>query len=144
DLRSGRGSPLELKDVQPGTESVAARLRLAQGLTPPGNSILKDRLTAESRVVRWENEGLKLEGILTTPPEAVARPPYALVVYPHGGPHSRSALGFDFTVQTFAAGGYAVFQPNFRGSSGYGQKFIDADRGDFGGGDMRDILTGVD
>ena len=37
-----------------------------------------------------------------------------------------------------------MFQPNFRGSSGYGQKFIDADRGDFGGGDMRDILSGVD
>src|SRR5439155_20099386 len=35
-------------------------------------------------------------------------------------------------------------QPNFRGSSGYGQKFIDANRGDFGGGDMRDILTGID
>ena len=47
-------------------------------------------------------------------------------------------------MQIFAAQGYAVFQPNFRGSEGYGQKFIDADRFDFGGGDMRDILTGID
>jgi dipeptidyl aminopeptidase/acylaminoacyl peptidase len=53
-------------------------------------------------------------------------------------------MGFDFTVQIFAANGFAVLQPNFRGSSGYGQKFTDADRNDFGGGDMRDILTGVD
>ena len=66
------------------------------------------------------------------------------MVYPHGGPHSRTTHGFDFTVQIFAANGYAVFQPNFRGSAGYGQKFIDADRFDFGGGDMRDILTGID
>src|SRR5262249_6273756 len=86
----------------------------------------------------------KLEGILTTPPEGVAKAPYFLVVHPHGGPHSRSAMGFDFTVQLFAAEGYAVFQPNFRGSSGYGQKFIDADRTDLGGGDMKDILSGID
>jgi dipeptidyl aminopeptidase/acylaminoacyl peptidase len=52
-------------------------------------------------------------------------------------------VGFDFGA-LFAANGYAVFQPNFRGSSGYGQKFIDADRADFGNGDMNDILTGVD
>jgi dipeptidyl aminopeptidase/acylaminoacyl peptidase len=44
----------------------------------------------------------------------------------------------------FAAQGYAVFQPNFRGSAGYGQAFLDADRGDLGGGDMRDIVTGID
>ena len=47
-------------------------------------------------------------------------------------------------MQLFAASGYAVFQPNFRGSEGYGQPFIDADRSDFGGGDMRDVLSGID
>jgi dipeptidyl aminopeptidase/acylaminoacyl peptidase len=47
-------------------------------------------------------------------------------------------------VQLFAASGYAVFQPNFRGSTGYGRAFLDADRFDLGGGDMRDILTGID
>jgi dipeptidyl aminopeptidase/acylaminoacyl peptidase len=67
-----------------------------------------------------------------------------MILFPHGGPHSRSVVGFDFTVQAFAASGYAVFQPNFRGSAGYGQKWIDADRGDLGGGDMRDILSGIE
>jgi dipeptidyl aminopeptidase/acylaminoacyl peptidase len=86
-----------------------------------------------------------LEGILTLPPaETNAKAPHKLVVFPHGGPHSRATVGFDFTVQVLAATGYAVFQPNFRGSSGYGQKFIDADRFDLGGGDMTDIVTGVD
>src|SRR5204862_1717304 len=98
-----------------------------------------------SRVITWDNgEGMTIEGVLTTPPDGVAKPPYKLLLHPHGGPHSRTALGFDFTVQLFAAHGFAVFQPNFRGSSGYGQKFIDADRGDLGGGDMRDILSGID
>jgi dipeptidyl aminopeptidase/acylaminoacyl peptidase len=47
-------------------------------------------------------------------------------------------------VQVFAAHGYAVFQPNFRGSAGHGAAFLAADRNDLGGGDMRDILTGID
>jgi dipeptidyl aminopeptidase/acylaminoacyl peptidase len=120
------------------------RLRRRRQLTPPANPALRDRTLAEARVVRWEVEGRTIEGLLTVPPGSVARPPYPLIVYPHGGPHSRSAEGFDFAVQLFAAHGYAVLQPNFRGSTGYGQDFIDADRGDFGGGDMRDILAGVD
>jgi dipeptidyl aminopeptidase/acylaminoacyl peptidase len=101
-------------------------------------------LSANASVVPWKNGDLEAEGILTVPPEEVAKPPYKLIVYPHGGPHGRSTVGFDFTVQLFAAHGYAVFQPNFRGSSGYGKKFLDADRLDLGGGDMRDILTGID
>jgi dipeptidyl aminopeptidase/acylaminoacyl peptidase len=112
----------------------------------PGNVFLEHVTLAEQKVDTWKsNDGMAIEGIITIPPaESGAKPPYKLLVYPHGGPHSRSALGFDFTVQIFAANGYAVFQPNFRGSSGYGQKFIDADRGDFGFGDMNDILSGVD
>jgi dipeptidyl aminopeptidase/acylaminoacyl peptidase len=112
---------------------------------PPINDFLKERLLGEARVVTWDNgDGQKVEGILTLPPEGVAKPPYKMILFPHGGPHSRSVQGFDFTVQIFAANGYAVFQPNYRGSAGYGQKWIDADRGDFGGGDMRDILSGID
>src|SRR5204862_7387614 len=95
-------------------------------------------------VVSWKNEGLKLEGILTLPRPEIAKAPYKTLVFPHGGPHSRSVRGFSFVAQVFAAQGYLVFEPNFRGSAGYGQAFIDADRFDFGGGDMRDILSGVD
>jgi dipeptidyl aminopeptidase/acylaminoacyl peptidase len=99
---------------------------------------------SKSEVVRWEVDGRTIEGVLTVPPESVARPPYALIVEPHGGPHSRTGRGSGFNAQIFAASGYAVLAPNFRGSAGYGQAFIDADRGDFGGGDMRDILSGID
>jgi dipeptidyl aminopeptidase/acylaminoacyl peptidase len=111
---------------------------------PSGNRFLGKHLIAPSKVISWKSDEFTIEGILTTPPPEVAMPPYKVVLYPHGGPHSRTALGFDFTVQVLAAHGYAVLQPNFRGSSGYGQKFIEADRFDFGGGDMRDCLAGLD
>ena len=135
EVRTGKGSALP----------PAGRLARRQELVPAANPFLRERRLGEARVVTWDNgEGMRIEGLLTVPPAGVAKPPYKLLLYPHGGPHSRSAQGFDFTVQAFAAHGYAVFQPNFRGSSGYGQPFVDADRADFGGGDLRDILTGID
>lgn len=108
------------------------------------NEVLDKRMWNSGNTVVWKSDDFEITGIVTTPPADVARPPYKLIVYPHGGPHSRANPGFDFTVQLFAAHGYAVFQPNFRGSTGYGKKFLDADRLDLGGGDMRDILTGID
>jgi dipeptidyl aminopeptidase/acylaminoacyl peptidase len=122
---------------------VLKRLSHRDRLTPE-NSVLQGRFEASQTLIQWKCDEFDIVGILTTPPEQVAKPPYKLIVYPHGGPHSHSTLGFDFTVQLFAAQGYAVFQPNFRGSVGYSKKFLDADRLDLGGGDMRDILTGID
>lgn len=147
DLATGKGEAVPRGATkEPTPNSTAGRAALRAKFTPPGNLFLKDVALGTQKAVTWKSaDGLEIEGILTTPPaEAGAKAPYKLVVHPHGGPHSRSTIGFDFTVQLFAANGYAVFQPNFRGSSGYNQTFIDADRNDFGGGDMRDILSGVD
>ncbi len=142
-LDTGQGVPLA--DVANDASEGAKRFAHRAELTPAGNRFLDDRLQAETRLVSWDNgEGMEIEGLVTVPPAEVAQAPYPLVLAPHGGPHGRSARGFDFTVQLLAAHGYAVFQPNFRGSQGYGQKFVDADRSDFGGGDMRDILSGID
>jgi len=117
---------------------------LQKRLAPPANIILDERFKAEERALRWKNDEWELEGLLTLPPKEVAQPPYPLIVFPHGGPHGRTAKGFSFTTHCFAHAGYAVFQPNFRGSTGSGRKFLDADNGDLGGGDMRDILAGID
>lgn len=112
---------------------------------PPPNPMLTGVTLGKQSVISWKStDGLEIEGVLTLPASSSVKPPHKLIVYPHGGPHSKSRPGFDFTVQTFAARGYAVFQPNFRGSAGYGLKFLDADRNDLGGADMQDILTGVD
>lgn len=147
DLASARGRSLilpKLGDTPADAKGFLKRLALQRHLLPAGNTFLKDRLLGEQSTITWKNEGFTIEGVLTVPSAEVAKPPYKLFLYPHGGPHSRSTRGFDFTVQVFAAQGYAVLQPNFRGSSGYGQKFIDADRNDLGGGDFRDCMSGID
>lgn len=95
--------------------------------------------------MKWtSSDGIEIDGIVTLPPPSIAKPPFKLLLMPHGGPHHRASSGGGFDTQIFAMHGYAVFQPNFRGSTGYGLKFLDADRYDFGGGDMRDILTGIE
>jgi len=133
--------PKNVKESPKDAELRAARERL----TPPSHAYLEQLELGKTETVTWgSKDGLTIDGLLTVPPESVAKPPYKLLVYPHGGPHSRVTEGFNFTAEIFAAHGFAVFQPNFRGSSGYGRKFLDADRGDFGGGDMQDILSGVE
>jgi dipeptidyl aminopeptidase/acylaminoacyl peptidase len=114
-------------------------------LLPQDNPGMTGRLVARDEILRWKSsDGMEIDGVLTLPPPSLARPPFKLLVLPHGGPHGRVSSGAGFDVQIFAMNGFAVFQPNFRGSIGYGLKFLDADRRDFGGGDMRDILTGID
>jgi dipeptidyl aminopeptidase/acylaminoacyl peptidase len=143
DVRSGEGVLLT-PSPKAGLMRFAGRMQRRADLTPPGNLYLRDRAVSDTRVVSWEIEGLKIEGILTLPPPEVAKAPYKTLLLPHGGPHGRAVREFNFVSQVFASHGYLVFEPNYRGSAGYGQKFIDADRFDFGGGDMRDMLSGLD
>ena len=72
-------------------------------LLPRANQFLDERLTAEDRLLTWTNEGLSIEGVLTIPPAEVAKPPYPLVVFPHGGPHGRTQLTMNMTAHLFAA-----------------------------------------
>ncbi|GMU68589.1 MAG: hypothetical protein AMXMBFR37_09220 [Steroidobacteraceae bacterium] len=69
-------------------------------------------------------DGTSITSYLTKPRSAAGSLP--LVVMPHGGPERRDSLGFDPFVQALAAQGWAVLQPNFRGSSGYGKAFAEA------------------
>lgn len=87
-------------------------------------------------------DGLELDGILTLPPgrEAKGLP---LVVLPHGGPASHDTAQFDWWAQAFASRGYAVFQPNFRGSTGRGSAFLRMGYGEWGGKMQTDISDGV-
>lgn len=66
-----------------------------------------------------------------------------LIVLPHGGPEVRDIYGFDPMVQFLASRGYRVFQPNFRGSAGYGKTFAKAGYGEWGGLMQDDITDGV-
>jgi dipeptidyl aminopeptidase/acylaminoacyl peptidase len=95
----------------------------------------------------WQAEdGLEIEGLLALPPDR-GSDPLPLVVAVHGGP--TSCWSWEFapyrgTANLLAAAGYAVLLPNPRGSAGRGQDFARANQGDMGGGDLGDILAGVD
>jgi len=67
-----------------------------------------------------------------------------LIALIHGGPTGRWGDSIETWGQLLATHGYAVFYPNIRGSVGYGQKFVEANRGDWGGGDFKDVMAGVD
>jgi dipeptidyl aminopeptidase/acylaminoacyl peptidase len=64
-------------------------------------------------------------------------------MYPHGGPAARDYVGFDYTAQALASRGYAVFQPNFRGSDGISQGFMEAGYGEWGGKMQSDLSDGL-
>ncbi|WP_394761102.1 alpha/beta hydrolase family protein [Phenylobacterium sp.] len=89
------------------------------------------------------DDGLEMDGVLTLPPgrEAKGLP---LVVMPHGGPIVEGdTVSFDWWAQAFASRGYAVFQPNYRGTLGYGDAFRKAAAGQFGRKMQTDISDGV-
>jgi len=89
------------------------------------------------------SDGQPIHGYVTLPPgRDAAKAPMITVV--HGGPWSHFESGYEWFVQWLATRGYAVFQPNFRASTGYGDKFMLAPGADFGNGRVqRDIVDGV-
>ncbi len=68
----------------------------------------------------------------------------AAIVLVHGGPTAQTLNGFDRLVQYLANAGYLVIAPNYRGSTGYGKEFMDANRFDMGGGDLADVLAAAE
>jgi dipeptidyl aminopeptidase/acylaminoacyl peptidase len=98
---------------------------------------------AVAQIVHWSNEGLNLEGLLFLPPQSFGGK-LPLIVDVHGGPTGVWSDNFSPLTQFLLGHGWAVFRPNPRGSSGYGAVFAAANKNDLGGGDYRDIMTGVD
>ncbi len=94
------------------------------------------------RVQYTARDGLQIPAYLTRPLHTEQPPP--LVVYPHGGPWSRDRWGFDNYVQFLASRGYAVFQPQFRGSTGLGPGHEAAGYGEWGKAIQDDITDGVE
>jgi dipeptidyl aminopeptidase/acylaminoacyl peptidase len=85
----------------------------------------------------------EVEAFLTKPIGMTATSKHPLIVLIHGGPHGQNGPGFNFKQQVYAAHGYAVLNINFRGSTGYGQRFADAVFGDQDGNEGQDVLYGV-
>ena len=100
---------------------------------------------AAARPITWTNsDGQEIEGVVHFPIGYREGTAYPLIVHPHGGPSGAVMTSFNSTNQMLAANGFLVLQPNFRGSSNYGQEFLNANRDNWGTRDYDDIMTGVD
>ncbi len=104
----------------------------------------------ETRDIQWKAaDGQEVEGLLTLPVGFQQGKRYPLILNIHGGPSGAFGETFIgsaglYPVATFASRGYAVLRPNPRGSVGYGGKFRASNVNDWGGGDYKDLMTGVD
>jgi dipeptidyl aminopeptidase/acylaminoacyl peptidase len=97
----------------------------------------------EARSIRWRSDGFAVQGWLLAPAEKPAgKAPMVVIV--HGGPASAVHSGWLQQALLLASQGYYIFMPNPRGSFGQGEKFTRANVKDFGYGDLRDILRGVE
>lgn len=105
---------------------------------------LPESALARKIPVAWQaSDGMRLHGFLLLPPGADPAT-LPLVVNPHGGPWSRDRPDYGSFAQFLVNRGYAVFQPQFRSSTGYGRDYVFAARGDFGNGRVQqDIVEGV-
>ena len=113
------------------------------------NPQLAELAQGETEVVTWKSsDGVEVEGVLLKPVGFEAGKRYPTLVVAHGGPAGAYVNGFRLGGleggQVWAGKGWAVFYPNPRGSSNYGQKTLAANVNDWGGGDFKDIMTGVD
>ncbi|NWG93380.1 MAG: S9 family peptidase [Parvularculaceae bacterium] len=88
------------------------------------------------------DDGLSIRGYLTVP-NGAQKSKLPLIVLPHGGPAGRDDMAFDWWSFFYAANGYLVYQPNFRGSDGYGDAFLSAGFGEWGRKMQDDITDGV-
>ena len=105
------------------------------------NQALKSPAGA-ARSLRWKSDGRDVQGWLLAPPSTEGKAP--MIVLVHGGPASAVHSAWSQQAMLLASQGYYVFMPNPRGSFGQGEAFTRANVKDFGHGDLRDILTGVD
>jgi dipeptidyl aminopeptidase/acylaminoacyl peptidase len=102
------------------------------------------KLSAPQTIWFKSFDGTRVQGWLMRPADFAADRKYPLILTVHGGPHGMFGYGFDFAEQVEAAHGYAVLYVNPRGSAGYGQAFSDGCVNDWGGGDYKDLMAGLD
>ncbi|HYL63506.1 MAG TPA: S9 family peptidase [Candidatus Methylomirabilis sp.] len=124
-LKSGNAAPRKLTDLN---AEVLAGKQIAD---------------VESFTFISNDNKYEVEAFLTKPLGMAATSKHPLIVDIHGGPHGQNGPGFNFHNQVYAAKGWAVLNVNYRGSTGYGQKFADAVFGDQDGNEGQDVLYGV-
>ncbi|EJV58639.1 S9 family peptidase [Bacillus cereus] len=115
------------------------------------NSFFKGKLKSNREIISWKSsDDLEIEGVLSTPVEFDTNKKYPLLVVIHGGPAWASFPIFSdcfnekYPIEQFIEKGFIVLEPNYRGSSGYGNEFLKANYRKQGSADYDDIISGVD
>lgn len=132
---SGANSPanLYLYDLTTRTSRPATQLAIA--------SLLPEALPSSEVVTYKSFDGTLVSAVVTLPANLKRDASNPAIVMPHGGPTGQSQDGYNRNATAFASRGYVVIQPNFRGSTGYGKAFQDANFKDLGGGDLKDTIA---
>ena len=115
-------------------------------LTKTNDAFIADFNLKPAEEVSWEGAGgARVFGFITKPANFTAAKKWPLIVLIHGGPQGawNDSWSYRWNPQLFAAAGYVVFTPNPRGSTGYGQRFVDEISADWGGKVYTDLLNGV-
>jgi dipeptidyl aminopeptidase/acylaminoacyl peptidase len=114
-------------------------------LTSLNSEVLAGKAVAPTEPFTFVSNDNKfeVEAFLTKPLNITASSKHPMIVNIHGGPHGQNGAAFNFKNQVYAAKGWAVLQVNYRGSTGYGQKFADAVFGDQDGNEGQDVLYAV-
>jgi dipeptidyl aminopeptidase/acylaminoacyl peptidase len=139
----GRQIMMVSSDVQPPSYFVYdTKTRALTHLLDARPKVVVTALSPMKRITYQARDGLQIPAYLTLPKDS-AEKLLPVVVIPHGGPRARDLIDWNSEVQLFASRGFAVFQPNFRGSSGYGNAFLHAGDREWGGKMQDDITDGV-
>ncbi|MCA1054258.1 S9 family peptidase [Rossellomorea aquimaris] len=115
------------------------------------NRLFEGKRRSKRKIVSWQShDGLEIEGVLSTPADFDETKTYPLLVMMHGGPawaafpiHS-GCFNDKYPVEPLIEKGFIVLEPNYRGSSGYGNEFLKANYRNLGIGDYEDVISGVD
>ena len=142
---AGDGCPAMTGDVDPGKEDCS--LNRDRAVTHINDALLSQISMAKIESFWFTGaHGDQVEGFLVRPPNFDPNKKYPLTFVVHGGP--QVPVGDEWTYrwnsELFAASGYVVIEINFHGSPGYGQKFVDAINGDWGGAPYEDLMKGLD
>jgi len=132
------GTPVDYWTLDLQSQAVAR----ATHLLPPS---MANAALPETRIVRYRSaDGTVISAVLWMPFNLPRDGKAPAVVIAHGGPTGQTEDRFDITAAALASRGYMVIAPNPRGSTGYGRAFMEANRGDLGGGDLEDYVAATD
>jgi dipeptidyl aminopeptidase/acylaminoacyl peptidase len=140
DIAYGFATPKDVPQLYLKSGNAAGRQ-----LTSLNSDVLAGKQIAEVETFSFvsNDNRFEVQAYLTKPLGMTAESKHPLIVNIHGGPHAQNGPAFNLKNQAYAAKGWAVLQVNYRGSTGYGQKFADAVFGDQDGNEGQDVLYGV-